>query len=95
MMLNFPNNISQILLLSLFLRRGSGEQNHKVRVFNSADPDLLAINHIIITVTLSGGFEAGGVGACSGFGDTKTLQPEFSRGDFGEIVLFLGFIAVP
>ena len=83
------------LFTHLGQRRGSGQQNHEVRVLHPRNPNFLAIDHIAVTFFDGGGFDFGGVGSGGGLGYSHGLQTPFTRGDFGQIQVFLRLRAVP
>ena len=83
------------LLLHLAERRRAGQQDHQVRVLHPADPHLLPVDDIAVALLHGGGLELCRVGAGGGFGHAHRLQPEFTGGDAGQILLALFLGAVP
>ena len=63
-------------------------------MLGAAGPDLLAIDHVGIAVAHRAGLERERVGAARRLGDAECLQPQFARGDAGEIGALLLLAAV-
>ena len=70
-------------------RRGTGQQDHQIRVLHPRDPDFLAVDDVTIAFPDCGGLDLGRVGACGGLGHAHGLQAKFARRDLGQVQLLL------
>ena len=70
-------------------RLGAGQQQHQVRMFGPAGPDLLSAHHVVLAMAGGGGGQAECIGAAAGFGDAKGLQPQLARGQPGQVLSLL------
>ncbi|MNE13103.1 hypothetical protein D3C80_1059300 [compost metagenome] len=80
--------------LHLVQRRGSGQQDHQVRMLDARDPHLLAVDHVLVALAHGTGLDLGGVGAGGGLGHAHRLQAQFTAGQFRQVVAFLRLAAV-
>ena len=83
------------LFLDLAQRRSAGQQDHQVRMLDTADPDLLAIDLIPVTFLDRGGLQFGGVGPGCRFGHGHGLQAQRAAGDAGQVFLLLLIRTMP
>ncbi len=59
------------------------------------NPNLLSVDHIAVALFNSGGFDFGGIGSGGGLGDAHGLQTPLTRGNFGQVQIFLRLGAMP
>ena len=64
-------------------------------MLGAAGPDLLAVDDVVVAVTLGDRLQRGGVGAAGRLGDAERLQPQFAAGDPGQVLRLLRVVAVP
>ena len=82
-------------LLHLGKRRRARQEDHQVGMLHTADPDLLAVDHITVALLHGGGLDPGGVRAGGRFGHAHGLQPQFATGDLRQKCPPLFLRAVP
>src|SRR3546814_7163034 len=70
---------------TILARGGAAEEDHQVRMFGAADPDLLAVDNIFVADLTRKGADARRVSARGRFGDAEGLKAEFSARDRGQI----------
>ena len=63
-------------------------------MLNTGDPNLLPIDHILITLFDGSCFEFGGIGTGSGLGNRHGLQAQFTSSDLGKVEFLLNIGAM-
>src|SRR5262245_48014587 len=76
-------------LTDLIQRSSARYQQHEVRMLRSRNPDLLSIDHVLVTIANSHRFELRRIGAGCGLAHTKSLKAQRTSGDLRQIPSFL------